>query len=593
MNRWVTSRRKATSALLLWLFHFLILPTRSLSTKSSFKKSTDTPPQSSSISEEETRISAWEVLGGNIANCLIQSDLKRDSGFDGSSTGWTSWVEESSAFRLQQCINQLVYNESNDSVRWNRWMKSSPNAMILECSAQLQTSVNAHLTEESLTLIGQTREEVLARMACQILVLPSGSTLQQPLRAAPGGMIYGLLLYGGVTRFRILGKTRKAGERTVIASEKSLSWLQYGGPERSYQAVDMGPCALMEIILLPKGLEVVEEKSSDMVIQTNQQFPLAVQFQFRDEAEVKRNTSLTTTQQPSPYVNYQSEFQSVLGGLTPQIQAIVRRVLEGRATTNNDSSSNDTIELQDILDLGLHPVKGILLFGPPGCGKTALARELSRLLTERPPKICSAPELLDKWIGGSEKLVRDLFADAEAELRVCNGDLTKSGLHVIVIDEIDAVFRKRSSSSDSGEVTRASAVNQVLSKLDGVNTLGNILVIGTTNRKELLDDALIRPGRLEVQVEIPLPDVIGRQEILQIHFQALRRNGRLSSPLLQSLDSGSLAKKLPKFSGADIQGLVRCAGSLALARARNDGSGMDGLIVTLQDVMNSFSEMKP
>ena len=139
-------------------------------------------------------------------------------------------------------------------------------------------------------------------------------------------------------------------------------------------------------------------------------------------------------------------------------------------------------------------------------GKTALAREISRLLTDTPPKIVAAPELLDRWVGGSEKLVRDLFGEAEAELNACNGDISKSALHVVVIDEVDAVFRKRSAASDSGEVTRASAVNQILAKLDGVNSLGNVLVIGTTNRKELLDDALLRPGRLEVKVEVPLPD---------------------------------------------------------------------------------------
>jgi vesicle-fusing ATPase len=197
---------------------------------------------------------------------------------------------------------------------------------------------------------------------------------------------------------------------------------------------------------------------------------------------------------------------------------------------------------------------------------------------------------LDRWVGGSEKLVRDLFRDAEAELQVCNGDLVKSGLHVIVIDEIDAVFRKRSSASDSGEVTRASAVNQILAKMDGVKALGNILVIGTTNRKELLDKALLRPGRLEVQMEIPLPDTKGRREILGIHLNALRRRGRLSEPLLQSFDD--LAKKTKGYSGADIQGLVRCAGSLALVRARRDGSGIEGLLITLEDMLNAITELK-
>jgi SpoVK/Ycf46/Vps4 family AAA+-type ATPase len=236
-------------------------------------------------------------------------------------------------------------------------------------------------------------------------------------------------------------------------------------------------------------------------------------------------------------------------------------------------------------------------------------------------------------VGGSEKLVRLLFADAEAELAACHGDVTKSALHVVVIDEIDAVFRRRSSAEDSGEATRSSVVNQILSKLDGVNGIPNLLLIGMTNRKELLDDALLRPGRLEVQIEIPLPDKNGRREILNIHFDALRQRGRLSKPLCCAIDGTQVSglehdayktageKRLigrlqricrrasnlrsrqsafdlasdavtGGFSGADIAGLVRCAGSLALSRARQDGNGVDGLLITLEDVKRALVEVK-
>jgi vesicle-fusing ATPase len=238
-------------------------------------------------------------------------------------------------------------------------------------------------------------------------------------------------------------------------------------------------------------------------------------------------------------------------------------------------------------------------------------------------------------VGGSEKLVRALFADAEAELAACGGDASKSALHVIVIDEIDAVFRKRTNAEDSGEATRASAVNQILAKLDGVKAIPNILLIGMTNRRELLDEALLRPGRLEVQIEIPLPNKEGRREILQIHFDALRKKGRLSKPLCCAIDGvadydreaatgGNLDETVPGrkrdavkrvlnriapsvislptydlaadyatggYSGADIAGLVRCAGSIALARARRDGFGVDGLLVTLDDVKQALKEV--
>lgn len=256
----------------------------------------------------------------------------------------------------------------------------------------------------------------------------------------------------------------------------------------------------------------------------------------------------------------------------------------------------------------------------------------------------SAPELLDRWVGGSEKLVRSLFADAEAELAACNGDPTKSALHVIVIDEIDAVFRKRTSAEDSGEATRSSVVNQILAKLDGINQIPNVLLVGMTNRRELLDEALLRPGRLEVQTEIPLPDKEGRREILKIHFDALRKKGRLSAPLCNAIDGvvghrpgvddtfeqiteeegekvpgrGRKRQKLKQlytkikrkilvsyqgidlaadsmtrnFSGADIAGLVRCAGSIALARSRRLGGGVRELMITLEDVKEALAEIK-
>lgn len=263
--------------------------------------------------------------------------------------------------------------------------------------------------------------------------------------------------------------------------------------------------------------------------------------------------------------------------------------------------------------------------------------------------------------------MRELFHDAEAELAACNGDPTQSALHVIVIDEIDAVFRKRTSAEDSGklsasfivivclvvvfndnpihsfyagEATRSSTVNQILAKLDGIHAQSNVLLIGMTNRRELLDEALLRPGRLEVQIEIPLPSLSGRREILHIHTYALRKKGRLSQPLCNAIDgvtsaftnnlaveesnsevklestSGrkrraikratsnfinllspnnavfDLAEVTDGFSGAELAGLVRCAGSIALSRLRKDGSGIDSLLITLDDMKRALEEVK-
>mmetsp|Transcript_2507 Transcript_2507/g.2554 ORF Transcript_2507/g.2554 Transcript_2507/m.2554 type:complete len:505 (-) Transcript_2507:216-1730(-) len=503
-------------------------------------------------------------------------------------------------------------------------------------------------------------------------------------------MAYGKLLYGGVTRYRLLTSTsnrenvRRAGERTETKSsdtENVKSWLQYGGPPRKYEAVDMGPAAVLEILLLPRGIELPSAMEGggdvDEMSLSKLGWDPCKMFHFAtsDSSDEKLNKSNNSTANEKGQLDsgeieanalmsmsgksrndyFETSFASSVGGLQKEIQSIVRRVLDGRVIRpyNPEENENDnfglehvaasTIEAEELASLGLAPVKGLLLYGPPGCGKTALAREISKNLRARPPKIVSAPELLNRYVGGSEKLIRQLFSEAEAELTSCGNDASKSSLHVVVIDEIDAVFRKRSTSGDSGEVARSSAVNQILAKLDGVKSISNVLLIGMTNKRELLDDALLRPGRLEVQIEIPLPNRIGRREILKIHFDALRKFGRLSEPLCCAIDGLALSIKgidksigdlkidnltkirkrdkiknsfgqaftlLPRFvqsrkipdlsaehltggfSGADIAGLVRCAGSIALERARKDGSGVEGLLITLEDVMCALEEVK-
>mmetsp|Transcript_15631 Transcript_15631/g.23797 ORF Transcript_15631/g.23797 Transcript_15631/m.23797 type:complete len:426 (+) Transcript_15631:2-1279(+) len=423
-----------------------------------------------------------------------------------------------------------------------------------------------------------------------------------------------------------------------------------------YEAVDMGAAAVLEIAVAPTNQEIPDLRrfmNGDMVLNRLVWKPQDM-FDFVSEDDDSQQDS-SFSADPSMLDGsipmalsgkerndaFKEDFRSTVGGLQGEIDAIVRRVLDGRVirpaeddefvaggteTSKGPSQlSQAAMEAEELAILGLTPVRGLLLYGPPGCGKTALAREISRALKARLPKIVSAPELLDRWVGGSEKLVRALFADAEAELAACNDDATKSALHVIVIDEIDAVFRKRSTAEDSGEATRSSAVNQILAKLDGVNSIPNVLLIGMTNRRELLDEALLRPGRLEVQIEIPLPRKDARREILRIHFDALRKRGRLSKPLCCAIEGvpnndnamdgfdpvavkerrfSRLLGALPMrstydlagatggFSGADIAGLVRCAGSIALARARKDGGGVDGLLITLDDVKKALLEVK-
>jgi vesicle-fusing ATPase len=150
-----------------------------------------------------------------------------------------------------------------------------------------------------------------------------------------------------------------------------------------------------------------------------------------------------------------------------------------------------------------------------------IARKIAESLKSVPPKIVNGPEILNKMVGGGEENIRNLFAEAKRE-QTLRGN--RSQLHVVIFDEMDAIAKQRSSTGTLND----SIINQLLTEMDGVNPLNNVLVIGMTNRKELIDVALLRPGRFEVLVEIGLPDLEGRQQILSIHTHEMKQNHRLS-----------------------------------------------------------------
>ncbi|GMH24284.1 hypothetical protein Nepgr_026127 [Nepenthes gracilis] len=267
-----------------------------------------------------------------------------------------------------------------------------------------------------------------------------------------------------------------------------------------------------------------------------------------------------------------------IGGLSAEFADIFRRAFASRVFPSHVTSK-----------LGIKHVKGMLLHGPPGTGKTLLARQIGKMLNGREPKIVNGPEVLSKFVGETEKNVRDLFADAEQDQRA-RGD--QSDLHVIIFDEIDAICKARGSTRD-GTGVHDSIVNQLLTKIDGVESLNNVLLIGMTNRKDLLDEALLRPGRLEVQVEIGLPDEAGRLQILEIHTNKMKENSFLD-PDVNLLE---LAAKTKNYSGAELEGVVKSAVSFALNRQIS----MDDLTkpvdeenikVTMDDFLNALQEVK-
>ncbi|CAN0575022.1 unnamed protein product, partial [Ectocarpus sp. 12 AP-2014] len=151
-------------------------------------------------------------------------------------------------------------------------------------------------------------------------------------------------------------------------------------------------------------------------------------------------------------------------------------------------------------DLGISPVRGLLLHGPPGCGKTLLARRLSAALTPRPPAVVSGPEILERFVGSSEANIRALF-DYPPDVPGGNESEQAEALHVIVMDEFDSIGQRRGGGDDGGDRVRDSVVNQLLARMDGFQELDRpTLLVALTNRIDLLDTALLRPGRFEVQV---------------------------------------------------------------------------------------------
>lgn len=238
-----------------------------------------------------------------------------------------------------------------------------------------------------------------------------------------------------------------------------------------------------------------------------------------------------------------------IGGLDSEFNQIFRRAFSSRIWPANI-----------IKQMGINHVRGMLLYGPPGCGKTLIARQIGKALNSREPKIVNGPEILNKFVGGSEEKIRELFKEAEQE-QIEMGD--GSMLHIIIMDEMDAICKQRGTVKDGTGVSD-SVVNQLLSKIDGVDSLNNILLIGMTNRRDMIDDALLRPGRLEVHVEIGLPDEKGRLQILNIHTKSMREAKRIAPDVAERFPK--LAEKTKNFSGAEIEGLVKAASSYALTR---------------------------
>ena len=216
--------------------------------------------------------------------------------------------------------------------------------------------------------------------------------------------------------------------------------------------------------------------------------------------------------------------------------------------------------------MGITPPRGILLFGPPGCGKTLLARAVA---TEGEANFISikGPEIFSKWVGESEKAIREVFRKARTAAPA-----------IIFFDELDSIVPRRGLGySDSGASERV--ISQLLTELDGIESLQNVVVIAATNRPDILDPAVLRPGRFDRLIYVPAPDPKALKEIFKIHAHDM--------PLSKDVDLDQVARMAAGYSGADIEALCREAAMNAL---REDTKADE---VTLRDFKEAMEKVKP
>jgi len=214
--------------------------------------------------------------------------------------------------------------------------------------------------------------------------------------------------------------------------------------------------------------------------------------------------------------------------------------------------------------MGITPPKGVLLYGPPGCGKTMLAKAVA---TESDANFISVkgPELFSKWVGESEQRVRELFRRAK-----------QVSPSIIFFDEIDALVPKRGMSM--GENVSEKVVSQMLTELSGLEDLHDVVVIAATNRPDMLDPAMLRPGRFDRKILVTGPDEKARLKILEI---------KTKNVPLKGVNIKKLAEETESFSGADLDALVREAAMHALRRDKNSKE------VTSKDFSEAIKDIKP
>lgn len=254
---------------------------------------------------------------------------------------------------------------------------------------------------------------------------------------------------------------------------------------------------------------------------------------------------------------------TIMRALPREVDPVVFHMLAedpGNVDYSSVGGLNDQIrELREVIELpltnpelfvrvGIDPPKGVLLYGPPGTGKTLLARAIASNLDANFLKVVSSA-IVDKYIGESARLIREMFGYAR-DHQPC----------VIFMDEIDAIGGKRFSEGTSADREIQRTLMELLNQMDGFDKLGKVKMIMATNRPDVLDHALLRPGRLDRKIEIPLPNETARMDILKIHSAPIAKHGEIDFEAVVKLSDG--------FNGADMRNVCTEAGMFAIRADR-------------------------
>jgi len=224
------------------------------------------------------------------------------------------------------------------------------------------------------------------------------------------------------------------------------------------------------------------------------------------------------------------------------------------------------------------PPKGVLLYGPPGTGKTMLAKAVAN---ESEANFISikGPELLSKWVGESEKAVREVFRKAR-----------QASPTIIFFDELDSITPVRGGRGDSQVTERV--ISQILTELDGLEELKDVVVIGATNRIDIVDPALLRPGRFDKLLKVPVPDLDARKDILKIHLE--------KKPLTEDVKIDKLAEKTEGYTGADLAALCNTTAMLVIKEyiiksktLEKAKENLKDMKITMKDFERTLEKMKP